>query len=62
MMERLILTCAFILLMLLGGIAVDRLYLRFKRSNPELGPFRDKKSGCSCCATKDSCSGRSGCG
>lgn len=60
-MERLILTVAFILVMLLGGILVDRLYLRFKRRNPDLGPFRDKDSGCSCCATKDSCNGRSSC-
>ena len=40
---------------MLGGIAVERLYRRFAASNPELGPFRDTSK----CG---SCSSGSGCG
>ena len=40
---------------MIGGIAVDRLYARFARRNPELGPFRKNDGGCGCCAAKAAC-------
>jgi len=43
-----------IFLIMLGGIAIERLYRRFATRNPQLGPFRD--------TTKcGSCKGGSGC-
>jgi hypothetical protein len=47
---------------MIGGIAVDRLYARFARRNPELGPFRKNDGGCGCCAAKEACSDRASCG
>ncbi|MBI4996064.1 MAG: electron transport complex subunit A [Rhodocyclales bacterium] len=43
------------------GIAVDRLYARFARRNPELGPFRKNDGSCGCCAAREACAGREGC-
>ncbi|MEW5769890.1 MAG: chemotaxis protein [Pseudomonadota bacterium] len=45
-MGRYLMTIAVILLLLLGGIAVDRLYRAFARRNPQLGPFREAGGGC----------------
>lgn len=44
---------------LAGGIAVDRLYRRFARRNPQLGPFRKPGAGCcgNNCETTDCDSG-----
>jgi Na+/glutamate symporter len=57
---KLILTFGFIFIVLFGGILADRLYARFARRNPNLGPFRDKEK-CGCCAAKDSCSSQADC-
>lgn len=46
-----LLASAVILLMLLGGLAVDGLYRRFAKRHPELGPFRPEGGcggGCRC--------------
>ena len=59
-MSKLILTFGFIFIVLFGGILVDRLYARFARRNPKLGPFRDKEK-CGCCSAKDSCGTQSSC-
>jgi len=40
---------------MIGGIAVDRLYARFARRNPQLGPFRKNDGSCGCCAAKEAC-------
>jgi hypothetical protein len=44
---------------MIGGIAVDRLYARFARRNPQLGPFRKNDGGCGCCAAKEACDSKS---
>lgn len=46
---------------MIGGIAVDRLYARFARRNPQLGPFRKNDGGCGCCAAKEACGEQTGC-
>jgi hypothetical protein len=46
---------------MIGGIAVDRIYARFARRNPELGPFRKNDGGCGCCAAKEACESRDAC-
>jgi hypothetical protein len=46
---------------MIGGIAVDRIYARFARRNPELGPFRKNDGGCGCCAAKEACDSQSTC-
>jgi len=40
---------------MLGGIAVERLYRRFAARNPQLGPFRDT-SKCGSCSAGSGCS------
>lgn len=52
---------ALIFAVMLGGIAVDRLYARFAHRNPQLGPFRKKDGGCGCCAAKDGCRDSASC-
>lgn len=42
-----VITIALILALMLFGIGVDRLYKRFARRNPQLGPFRKQGAGCS---------------
>lgn len=44
-----------------AGILVDRLYGRFARRNPQLGPFRKNDGGCGCCAAKEACESRDAC-
>jgi hypothetical protein len=46
---------------MIGGIAVDRIYARFARRNPQLGPFRKNDGGCGCCAAKEACDSRETC-
>jgi hypothetical protein len=46
---------------MIGGIAVDRIYARFARRNPQLGPFRKNDGGCGCCAAKEACESRETC-
>jgi Na+/glutamate symporter len=41
MMTTYLVTIGLIFAIMLGGIAVERLYRRFAASNPQLGPFRD---------------------
>jgi len=54
-------TIGLIFALLLAGIAVDRLYARFARRNPRLGPFRKNGGGCGCCAAKDGCRDSASC-
>lgn len=51
------LTIALILALLLLGIGIDRLYRRFARRHPELGPFRNPNAGCGSCSGGKGCSG-----
>ena len=53
-------TIALIFAIVMAGIAVDRLYVRFARRNPELGPFRRNDGGCGCCAAKEACNSDDG--
>lgn len=46
---------------MIGGIAVDRIYARFAHRNPQLGPFRKNDGGCGCCAAKEACESRESC-
>ncbi|MCX8085574.1 MAG: hypothetical protein N3C63_01600 [Rhodocyclaceae bacterium] len=41
-------TVGLLFALLVGGIAIDRLYRAFAARHPELGPFR-KAEGCGCC-------------
>jgi hypothetical protein len=45
-------TIGLIFSLMVGGIAVERLYRRFAARNPQLGPFRSP-DGCGCCANKN---------
>ena len=56
MIANLLITIGAIFSIAIGGILVDRLYRRFARQHPQLGPFR-KEGHQDCC----SCSGVSGC-
>ena len=44
---------------LMGGILVQRLYRRFARRHPALGPFRDEENGCGTCPAGSGCSSTS---
>lgn len=44
-----------IFVIMLAGIAVERLYRRFAAKNPQLGPFRDS-SKCGSCSAGSGCS------
>lgn len=48
-------TISVIFIVMLAGIAVERLYRRFAAHNPQLGPFRDN-SKCGSCAGGSGCS------
>lgn len=48
-------TIGLIFFVMLGGIAVERLYRRFAAKNPRLGPFRDT-SKCGSCSAGSGCS------
>lgn len=60
-MKTYLVVVGLIFAVMVGGIAVDRLYARFARRNPELGPFRKNDGGCGCCAAKEACNGSSAC-
>jgi len=49
-MTTYLLTIGLILLLLLAGIAVDRIYRLFAYRNPQLGPFRQENGGCGGCS------------
>jgi hypothetical protein len=48
-------TIGLIFVIMLGGIAVERLYRRFAARNPRLGPFRDTTK-CGSCSAGSGCS------
>lgn len=48
-MIKYILAVGIILLMLLGWVAVQRVYRRFAAEHPELGPYRDDVKRCGSC-------------
>lgn len=48
-------TIGLIFAIMLGGIAVERLYRRFAANNPQLGPYRDT-SKCGSCTAGSGCS------
>ena len=58
-MSTYLVTIALIFVLMLAGIGVERLYRRFARRNPQLGPFRKHDGSCGCCAGK--CDDRSTC-
>jgi hypothetical protein len=45
-MSRYLIAIGLILGLMVGWIAVERLYRRFARRHPELGPFRKAGGGC----------------
>jgi hypothetical protein len=56
MIATLLLTIGVIFSVAIGGILVERLYRRFARQNPQLGPFRKEgKQDCCSCAVSDGC-------
>lgn len=54
-MKTYLVTIGLIFALATAGILVDRLYQRFARRNPALGPFRRNDGGCGCCAAKAAC-------
>jgi hypothetical protein len=57
-----VLTAALIFVLLVAGIAIDKLYHRFARNNPQLGPFRTEgKQDCSGCTAGSGCADRVSC-
>ena len=60
-MSTYIVVIGAIFAIMIGGIAVDRIYARFARHNPQLGPFRKNDGGCGCCAAKEACESRESC-
>jgi hypothetical protein len=62
MLTSLLLTIGFIFAVTIGGILVERLYRRFARDNPQLGPFRKEgKQDCCSCAVADGCDSKDSC-
>ncbi len=59
-MTTYLVTIGFIFILMIGGIAVERLYRAFAARNPQLGPFRSP-DGCGCCANKKSGCDEGGC-
>lgn len=61
-MATLALTIAAIFSLAIGGIMVERLYRRFARQNPQLGPFRKEgKQDCCSCSAGSGCNGDTSC-
>ncbi len=56
-MQTYLVTIAILLALLLGGIAVERVYRRFANRHPELGPFRKEGGGCGGCCSGGACGG-----
>lgn len=60
MIANLLITISVIFSVAIGGILVERLYRRFARQNPQLGPFRKEgKQDCCSCVAGSGCSGKS---
>jgi hypothetical protein len=56
MIARFLLTMGVIYAVFLTGILVERLYRRFARRNPQLGPFRKEgKQDCCSCSSASNC-------
>lgn len=56
MLSTLLVTVGFIFAVTIGGILVERIYRRFARNNPQLGPFRKEgKQDCSSCVAGSGC-------
>ncbi len=58
-MTKYLVAIGLIFALMAGGILVQALYRRFARRHPELGPFREDKSGCGACTAGSGCSGPS---
>ncbi|MGE5467420.1 MAG: hypothetical protein ACM3Y9_08355 [Ignavibacteria bacterium] len=57
-----VLTMVFIFTLLVAGIAIDKLYHRFARKNPQLGPFRPEGiQDCCTCEAGSGCSDKASC-
>ncbi|HEX8962529.1 MAG TPA: hypothetical protein VF801_05955 [Rhodocyclaceae bacterium] len=57
-----VLTMGFIFALLVAGIAIDKIYHRFARSNPQLGPFRPEgMQDCCNCSAGSGCSDKASC-
>ncbi len=56
-MLRLLITIAVIFLAMVIYVVTHRVYKRFARQHPELGPFRSDKEGCGSCSGGSGCSG-----
>ena len=58
MVTKALVASAFLLLIMVGWVAVQQLYRNFARNNPECGPFREDggNTACSCCASRQYCS------
>ena len=56
-MSRYLVAIGLILALMLGGLAVERVYRRFARRHPELGPFRQEGGGCSGNCGAGACAG-----
>lgn len=56
-----LITIAIIFALVLFGIGIEKVYKKFAKKHPELGPFR-KFDGCGCCSGKCSSQGKSHCG
>lgn len=54
-MTTYLVTIGLIFALMLGGIAVERLYRAFAARHPQLGPYRDTGK-CGCCAAGSGCS------
>ncbi len=60
-MGKYLIAMALIFGIMIVGISVDRLYRRFAKSNPKLGPFRAENPKCGACVEGDGCE-KGGCG
>jgi hypothetical protein len=63
MIANLLMTVGAIFMLAIGGILVERLYRRFARHNPQLGPFRKEgHQDCCSCTAASGCNGDTACG
>jgi len=58
-MTTYLVSVGLIFIVMLGGIAVERVYRGFAARNPQLGPFRDTDK-CGSCSVGSGCSDASG--
>lgn len=60
-MSTYLIAIGLIFLIMLAGLAVERLYRVFAAKNPQLGPFRKLDRGCGSCKGGSGCSGDKSC-